>query len=108
MGTSAFTPLGNTVSFTANVTAPTPVQAVATTLSANQYRIHNTGSVVVYLGFGTTANNATNVANSSINGSTITMVPGSVEVFSLPPNAYFTGVTASSTAVVTVLPGDGV
>lgn len=108
MGTQAFTPMGNTVVFTAAVTPPTPVQAVSTTLGGNQYRVHNAGAVVIALGFGTTAAEATSYANTSIFGKTITMVPGSVEVFSLPGNAYFTAATPSSTASVYVTPGDGV
>ncbi len=39
MGIQAFTKLGNTVTFTADTSAPTAVQAVSTTLGGNQYRI---------------------------------------------------------------------
>lgn len=57
MGTAAaFTPSGNTVTFTANVSAPIPVQVVSSTLGGNQYRIINAGSVTTFLGFGRTAN----------------------------------------------------
>lgn len=108
MGTQAFTPMGNTVTFTAATTSPAPVQAVSSTLGANQYRVHNSGAVVIALGFGTTSAEATASANTSVNGKTITMVPGSIEVFSLPGNAFFTGQTATSTAVVYISPGDGV
>lgn len=107
MGIMAFTPMGNTVTFLAATTAPTPVQASSTTIGGTQYRIHNSGSVVVYLGFGDSANAATTMANASIAGSTITMEPNSVEVFTFNANVYFTGATASGTSRVYVTPGDG-
>lgn len=49
MVNSPFTPTGNTVVFTAAATAPTPVQAVSTTLGGNQYRVLNAGSVTVFI-----------------------------------------------------------
>jgi hypothetical protein len=41
MGINAFTKTGNTVTFTAGVAAPTPVQVTNTTIGGNQYRIIN-------------------------------------------------------------------
>ncbi len=103
-----FTPSGNTVTFTAAVTAPTPVQAVSTTLGGNQYRILNAGSVVAFLGIGTTAalanTNAQVVTSSNI---AIPLLAGTDEIITFVPNAYFTGVTGSSSAVVYITPGDG-
>ena len=57
MGIQAFTPMGNTATFTANVSGsvPTPVQAVSTTLGGNQYRILNAGTNTVFLGIGPNA-----------------------------------------------------
>ena len=107
MGIMAFTPMGNTVTFTAAATAPTPVQAASTTIGGTQYRVHNTGNVIVYIGFGNSAAAATNVANVSISGPTISMVPNSVEVFTFNANQYFTGATVSGTSVVNITPGDG-
>lgn len=107
MGIMAFTPMGNTVTFTAAVSAPTPVRALSTTIGGTQYRVHNTGNAAVYLGFGATANDATTMANVSIVGSTLSLVAGSVEVFTLNANQYFTGVTSSGTSVVNITPGDG-
>jgi hypothetical protein len=107
MGIMAFTPMGNTVSFTAAVSAPTPVRALSTTVGGTQYRIHNTGNVVVFLGFGETANAASSLANTAVNGSTISLVPSSVEVFTFNANVYFTGATTSGSAVVYITPGDG-
>ena len=107
MGIMAFTPMGNTVSITAAVTAPTPVQALSTTIGGTQYRVHNSGNVAVYLGVGNTAAIASNVANVSLSGATITLVPSSVEIFTFNANQYFTGATSSGTAVVYITPGDG-
>jgi hypothetical protein len=108
MSTQAFTRTGNTVVFTAATTAPSAVQAVSTTLGGNNYRIINSGSVTVFLGYGqdasTASNNATVVTSS---GPAIPLLPGTDEILSFVPNAYFTGVTSASTAVVYILPGDG-
>lgn len=103
-----FTPLGNTVTFTAATTAPTAVQAPGYGLGPNQYRIINSGSVVVFLGVGTSAANASSnaVAVTSTQPS-YPLLPGTDEVLTFAPNAYFTGVTASGTSVVYITPGDG-
>ena len=107
MGIMAFTPMGNTVTFLAASTAPTPVQALSTTIGGTQYRVHNSGNVVVFIGFGDTAALATSHANASLSGQTITMVAGSVEVFTFNANQYVTAATASGTSQVYVTPGDG-
>lgn len=107
MGIMPFTPMGNTVVFTAAVSPPTAVQANSTTIGATQYRVHNTGNTVVYLGFGPTANAAAAMANTTIVGSTLTLVGGGVEIFTLNANQFFTGATSTGTAIVTVTPGDG-
>lgn len=103
-----FTPTGNSVVFTAATTAPTPVQAVSTTLGGNQYRVLNAGSVTVFLGVGGTAAvaNAAAVVVSSSNAA-IPLLAGTDEILTFQPNAYFTGVTSSSSAVVYITPGDG-
>lgn len=108
MGTQAFTKLGNTVAFTANTAAPTPVQAVSTTLGGNQYRIINAGSVTVFLGYGSSASDASNnAAVVTTTGPSLPLLPGTDEILTFVPNAYFTGITASGTAVVYISPGDG-
>ncbi len=58
MGINAFTKMGNTVTFTANTTAPSPVQAASTSLGGNQYRIINNGTVTVFLGYGSSGRRA--------------------------------------------------
>jgi hypothetical protein len=108
MGTQAFTKTGNTVVFTAASTAPTPVQALSSTLGGSNYRIINAGTVTVFLGYGTTA--ATATSNSPVVTSTglaVPLLPGTDEILTFMPNAYFTGTTSSNTAVVYIIPGDG-
>lgn len=104
-----FTPSGNTVTFTAVITTPpTPVQAVSSTLGGNQYRILNAGTVTVFMGVGKTASEASNnavVVSSS--AKSIPLLAGTDEIITFPPNAYFTGITASSSAVIYITPGDG-
>ena len=108
MGTQAFTKLGNTVAFTANVAAPTPVQAVSTTLGGNQYRIINAGSVTVFLGYGATASDASNnAAVVTTTGPSLPLLPGTDEILTFVPNAYFTGITSSGSTQVYITPGDG-
>ena len=108
MGIQAFTKTGNTVVFTAATSAPTPVQCVSSTLGGNQYRIINAGSVTVFLGYGIVSADASNsaviVTSSS---SAFPLLAGTDEILTFVPNAYFTGITGSSTASVYITPGDG-
>lgn len=108
MGINAFTKSGNTVTFTAASTPPTPVQCASSTLGGNQYRIINAGTVTVFLGYGSTAfeatNNAVQVTSSQ---ASFPLLPNTDEILTFVPNAYFTGATASGTAVVYITPGDG-
>jgi hypothetical protein len=108
MGIQAFTKLGNTVVFTAATTAPAAVQAVSTTLGGNQYRIINPGSVTVFLGYGTTATEAnTNATVVTTTGAALPLLPGTDEILTFVPNAYFTGITAAGSTSVYITPGDG-
>jgi hypothetical protein len=109
MGINAFTKTGNTVTFTAvTTTPPTPVQAVSSTLGGNQYRILNAGTVTVFLGYGSTAADANSAATLITNtASSIPLLAGTDEILSFVPNAYFTGITANSSAVIYITPGDG-
>ena len=108
MSTNAFTQFGNTVTFLAATTAPTPVQAVANTLGGNQYRIINSGNVVVFLGYGSTAAQATtNAVTVTSSQPALPLLPGTDEILTFVPNAYFTGVTASGTANIYITNGDG-
>ena len=108
MGINAFTKTGNTVVFTAASSAPTAVQCSSSTLGGNQYRIINAGTVTVFLGYGTSASDASNnaVVVSSSEAS-FPLLAGTDEILTFMPNSYFTGVTSSGTATVYVTPGDG-
>ena len=108
MGIQAFTKTGNTVTFTAATSAPTAVQCVSTTLGGNQYRIINSGTVTVFLGYGTSASDASNNAVVvTTSGLSFPLLAGTDEILTFVPNAYFTGVTSSGTASVYITPGDG-
>ena len=108
MGLNAFTKTGNTVTFLAATSAPTPVQCVSTTLGGNQYRVINTGSVTVFLGYGTSATDANNAAAIvTTTGPAFPLLPNTDEILTFVPNAYFTGITSTSNATVYITPGDG-
>lgn len=108
MGLNAFQKTGNTVAFTASTSAPTPVQCSSTTLGGNQYRIINAGIVTVFLGYGATSSEATNNAvQVTSSQAAFPLLPNTDEILTFVPNAYFTGVTASGTAVIYITPGDG-
>ena len=108
MGLNAFTKTGNTVAFTANTAAPTAVQCLSTTLGGNQYRVINSGTVTVFLGYGTSASDASNNAVVvTTSGLSFPLLAGTDEILTFVPNAYFTGVTSSGTASVYITPGDG-
>ena len=108
MGINAFTKTGNTVVFTASSTPPTPVQVTNTTIGGNQYRIINAGNVTVFLGYGTTAANATaSAAEVTTTGEAFPLLSGTDEILTFVPNAYFTGITATGNATIYITPGDG-
>lgn len=108
MGINAFTKTGNTVAFVANLTAPTAVQCSSTTLGGNQYRIINAGSVIAYLGYGTTASDASNNAVViTTTGQSFPLLPSTDEILTFVPNAYFTAITSTGSAQIFVTPGDG-
>ena len=104
-----FSPLGTTVSFTAAGTVPTSAQAASsapTTRPAYQYRIVNAGTELVLLGVG--VDDAAAIAKAaSVAEGAIPVLPGAVEVLGFPAGSFFTGKTASGTAVVYVTPGEG-
>jgi hypothetical protein len=81
---------------------------VSSTLGGNQYRILNAGSVTVFLGIGKDAAGATANAVAVTNtAAAIPLLAGTDEILSFAPNAYFTGITGTSSAVVYITPGDG-
>lgn len=107
MSTSAFNPQGPTVTFTAANPVPNTVQATSFSGAANQYRILNAGTVTVFLGVSSTSAGATTNAVPPP-GNTIPLLAGTDEILTFVPDAYFTGNTASGTAVIYITPGTGV
>ena len=108
MSTNAFLRLGNTVVFTANTIAPTPVQVVGTNTFGTQYRIINSGNDVVFLGVGdnpTQSNSNAIIVTSS--QYSIPLLPGTDEVLTFNANSYFTGITLANAAIIYITPGDG-
>ena len=108
MGIQAFTPMGNTVTFTAATSAPTPVQAISTTIGGTQYRVINDGTVTVFMGWGDSAAAAN--ANATVvttTGRAFPLLAGTDEILTFNANQYFTAITVSGTANVYITPGDG-
>lgn len=102
-----FTPVGNTVVFTAAATAPAGIQCVSNTLGPTQYLIQNAGTATVFLGYGAT--NASAYASAvtvTSTGNAIPLLPSTVQVLTLQPNLFFTGVATNSGAVY-ITPGEG-
>ena len=105
--TNPFTPVGNTVAFIAASTAPAGVQASGNTLGPTQYLIQNSGLSTVFLGFGST--NALAYGNAvtiTSTGNAVPLLASTVQVLTLMPNLFFTGVSTSS-ATVFITPGEG-
>jgi hypothetical protein len=108
VGLNAFTKTGNTITFVASTSAPTPVQCASTTLGGNQYRVINTGTVTVFLGYGSTSSEAANNAVVVTSSQTaFPLLPSTDEILTFVPNAYFTGITSSGAATIYITPGDG-
>ncbi len=107
----AFHPKGPLLSFTGAVTAPTSVQAIGlTNEECQQYCVTNIStSIDCVLGWGQTDAEAKLNAAAGSGVSQCFYLPfGKQTVLTGPPNAYFTGITASSTAVIKVQAGKGV
>lgn len=112
MGSSsqfAFGALGDTVTFTAATpTPPAGVQAPVrptTNTSTGQYRVINDSTVTVFLGVGVTSAEA--ISNAGSVATSLPLLPGTDEILRFSPDSFFTGKSASATAVVYITPGQG-
>jgi hypothetical protein len=77
-------------------------------LGGNQYRVINTGTITVFLGYGTTLAEATNNAVVVTSSQTsFPLLPSTDEILTFVPNAYFTAISSSGTATIYITPGDG-
>jgi len=104
-----FAPTGDTIVIPSDSTAPTGVGTVAAT-GVGQYRVVNSGSVIVHLGYGSSASIATANAVAAIAGTpskSVPLVPGAVEVLRFSNNAFFSALSASPVSVY-VTPGQGI
>jgi hypothetical protein len=109
---SAFQMQGKTVTFTAAVAAPATVQCKGDGNNQPQtYVISNTGNVGVFITCESTSDLATANAVIPVGGTPIRcfyLPAGGAQItISGPPNAYFTGITASGTAPIYITPGEG-
>jgi hypothetical protein len=106
-----FSPTGNTVTITANISGsiPSPVQATSLSGTSRQYLIANVGSNAAYLSYSTTSAGAT--ANCVVpTGTSTAVVPvlgSSMMTITTTQNSYFCAITSSSTSVIYITPGDG-
>ena len=104
-----FMPLGQQQTITANTSGniPAPIQALPTTGSAFQYLIWNQGVNFANVSYATTS--ATATTNCIVPPSlTLPVGPGAAILITLPySGAYFCGITASGTSIVTITPGVG-
>jgi len=105
-----FQQMGKGVTFTGGTSAPTAVQCPTdNNVASQQYVLVNTGAVSVFFAWGQSAARAE--ANAVIPTSTpaygYCVLPATKETVSAPKNAYFTGITGSSTAICYVYPGTG-
>ncbi len=107
---TAFNPTGNTITFTANTSAPTGVLATSGGYKTNQYRVHNAGTNTAFIAVSDVSGAAAASAAVIPTGTSQPSYPipgGAIEIWSLPPNVYFSGITASGTSIVYVTPGRG-
>lgn len=110
MNTNAFEIQGKTVTFTGAGTAPTPVQTAGDAgNSPSCYIVSNRGTVDVFMTCEATAALATsNCVIPTGTAQRVHVIPANSQVsIKGPGNAFFTGITASGTAVVYVSPGEG-
>jgi hypothetical protein len=113
-GYRPFCPLGNLAMITAATTAPTGVQSLGTNKSPEpvSYEVCNQSSTIdAYLSWGPSAAEAATLAVIPSSGNpkpnVIWLPARSIRIISVPYGSYFSGITASSTASITVQPGEG-
>lgn len=110
-----FSPMGNLITITAAAApGPAPVQLVNTTLAPNNIEIINPSTTDAFLVYAETAAEAVALATAGIpapvtRGSKgmIAIPAGSDKVYSLSPKAFYTAITATGSASLWLLAGDG-
>lgn len=121
MSIQPFTQQGNTITFTADAAAPTPVQAVGAGNNApTAYVLSNEGTVTVFVGYGADVPQGPNqnYQSGKALATARAVIPTGTSIFCYPLKAgfqvtitapsgcWFTGIS-SAPAVVYVTPGDG-
>lgn len=102
--------IGNARTFTAANTPPAPVHLTSTIASNLQAVVTNAGTVNAVIGIGKDAATATANAVAVVDNATYsrTILANTQVTWTIPPDCWMTGFTASSTAVITVETGEGV
>jgi len=82
---------------------------LSSTLGGNQYRIINSGNVTAFLGYGQTSALATTgaVVPTSTQNNCLALLPGTDEILTFVPNAYFSANVSTGSAVIYIVCGDG-
>ena len=111
METAAFRPLNDCYLIAGATTAPTGVQ-VSSSKGIFSILVYNSGTVSAFMSYATTAALATSEAVIPTAGTPQTIIslpPGSIQTFNLPGLHYFiSAITASGTASIYIVSGDGV
>lgn len=106
----AFRPAGPIQSFTGATTAPTAVQALSLdNMPEQQVILTNVDAAVdCIVGWGDSdAKAKAAAANGGAAQNCYYLLHSTQVCITVPPNSYFSGITASSTAIVKVQPGYG-
>ncbi len=112
-----FIPVGPTSLVAMNTPAINGVTLAGDTvndpLAFRQYRIYNAGNQTAFYSFASTNTGAASAAviptNASVGGNSYPLPPGAIEVITTKTGQYWSGITATNTAVnVYITPGKGV
>ncbi len=105
----AFTPDGPILGFTGATSAPTSVQAASSnSVGSQQYCITNTDATNdCCIGWGDSDAKAKAAAVVGASQNQYWVLRGSQVIVTAAPNAYFSGITGASTAIIKVQAGYG-
>jgi hypothetical protein len=99
MDIDTFTPIGDTVNLSVS-SSSARVQITASSSGSSNVRIHNKGTVGLFVTFGGSSVTATTAAG-------IPIPVGAIEIFGLGNYDYVAAITASGTATLYATPGQG-
>ena len=110
-----FHPIQNTIRLTAATSAPVGVHAELglSAIHLTQVRIHNSGAVTAFVTFSTVSgadaqSKAVIPTGTGANSKFCWPIPpGAIEIFTAPPSAYWSAITASGSADLYLTPGEG-